>query len=158
MQDSSVRVFIGSDHGGYVQKDRLVSLLSSQGYQVVDSGTHSDESTDYPEYALLVGRQVIEHPGSFGILLCRSGEGMQMAANKIPGIRAALVWTEAVATETRHDNDANVLVLPSDFISQEDEEAIVRAFLTTPFSHEERHERRIEEIGFIEHASHSHEG
>jgi ribose 5-phosphate isomerase B len=155
MSDIPVQVYIGSDHGGFQQKERLIPVLQAHGYAVTDSGTHSAESTDYPEFALVVGRQVLANPGSLGILLCRSGEGMQMAANKIPGIRAALVWTEPVARETRNDNDANVLVLPSDFVTQEEEERIVLTFLSTPFSQEERHARRIEELNYIEHAAHS---
>ena len=146
-----MHIYIGSDHGGFAQKQLLSAELEKKGYTVTDCGTYSSESTDYPDFALAVGRAVNEHPRGRGILLCRSGEGMEIAANKIPKIRAALVWNSRVAAETRHDNDANILVLPSDFISDQDALDIASTFLTTEFSNEERHIRRIEKIHNIEH-------
>lgn len=147
----STRIFIGSDHGGFPQKNRLISVLEKEGYQVTDCGTYSSESTDYPDFALAVGHAVEEHPEAVGILLCRSGEGMEMAINKMPKLRGALVWKAEVAKETRRDNDANVLVLPSDFISEEEAEEIAHTFLITPFSGEERHIRRLVKLHAIEH-------
>ena len=148
-----MHIYIGSDHGGFTQKQHLLELLNQLGHETTDCGTYSPESTDYPDFALAVGNAVKNHPEGRGILLCRSGEGMEMAANKIPKIRAALVWDPKVAVETRHDNDANVLVIPSDFVSEETAEEIVRQFLATPFSNEERHVRRLVKLHNIEHTA-----
>jgi len=146
-----MRVYIGSDHGGFEQKEALKWALSQDNLELTDCGNrHLDYLDDYPAYAARVGRKVAEHPHAIGILLCRSGEGMEMAANKIHGIRAALVWNEEVAEETRLDNDANILVIPSDFVSEQEALAIVRRFLATDFSGEKRHERRIEELMELE--------
>jgi ribose 5-phosphate isomerase B len=145
-----MRVFIASDHGGFAQKKHLTNYLSEQGYEVVDHGSHSAESTDYPQYAVTVGQSVQQEPDAKGVLLCRSGEGMEMAANKLKGIRAALVWRSDVAAETRRDNDANVLVLPADFLQLDEMKTITDTFLTTAFSGEERHQRRIDQISALE--------
>ncbi len=145
-----MHIYIGSDHGGYEYKEQLLGWLHEHGYPTTDCGTYSTESTDYPDFALAVGKAIQDHPRSKGILLCRSGEGMEIAVNKLRGIRAALVWRIDVAKETRHDNDANVLVLPGDFLSPEEVTAITEAFLTTEFSGIERHARRIEKITAIE--------
>ena len=146
-----MHIYIGSDHGGFEHKQHLVSLLEQEHFTITDCGTYSSESTDYPDFALAVGKSVSEHPKAKGILLCRSGEGMEMAANKVPKIRAALVWNTAVAAETRRDNDANILVIPSDFVSQLEITEIVRVFLSTNFSGEDRHVRRLEKLHNIEH-------
>jgi ribose 5-phosphate isomerase B len=146
-----MHIYIGSDHGGYKQKELLHSHLQEKGYEVKDCGTYSSESTDYPDFALAVANAVAGEPGSRGILLCRSGEGMEIAANKVPKIRAALVWKEEVAAETRRDNDSNILVLPSDFISDDEALSFSVTFLTTDFSGEERHIRRLEKLHNIEH-------
>lgn len=149
-----MQVYIGSDHGGFSYKAELLNWLHERNYPVTDCGDYKNEpSDDYPDFAFAVSRAVAEHPEGRGILLCRSGEGMEMAANKVPGVRAALVWDTKVAVETRHDNDANVLVLPADFLSQEQIIAIVEAFLTTDFSKEERHIRRLQKLHAIEHIS-----
>ena len=151
----AMQIFIGSDHGGFAQKEQLTQLLTAQGFSVTDCGTYTTDSTDYPDFALAVCQAVIKQPRTKGILLCRSGEGMEMAANKVKGIRAALVWEEKVAQETRRDNDANVLVLPSDFISSQDTEKITNAFLHTEFSGEDRHIRRLEKLHHIEHTQYA---
>jgi ribose 5-phosphate isomerase B len=145
-----MKLYIGSDHGGFEQKRILIERLLAAGHEVHDEGTHSEASTDYPQYALAVGKAVQADAESRGILLCRSGEGMEIAVNKLNGIRAALVWRPDLAVETRNDNNSNVLVLPSDFVSNYDVEAIVDAFLATPFSNAERHMRRLEMITEIE--------
>lgn len=149
-----MQVFIGSDHGGLTQKDLLVKELTEAGFTITDCGAYQREQDDYPDFALAVSKAVSEGSDNKGILLCRSGEGMEMAANKVRGIRAALVWRPDIAAETRSDNDANVLVLPSDFVSDRDALEISKVFLTTPFSGEERHARRIEKIGNIERMRH----
>lgn len=145
-----MRVIIGTDHGGFNQKEQLKGQLQADGYEVEDVGTFSADATDYPEYALKVGRAVQADPEARGILLCRSGEGMEIVANKLKGIRAALVWRPDIAAETRHDNDSNILVLPSDFVAPHDMWNITKSFLDTDFSHEERHARRIAEISELE--------
>ncbi|MBU6388894.1 RpiB/LacA/LacB family sugar-phosphate isomerase [Patescibacteria group bacterium] len=148
-----MKIYVGSDHGGFEQKKYLIEHLTGDGQSVTDCGSYSTESTDYPDFAVAVGQQVAADTDkeTVGILLCRSGEGMEMAANKIPGIRAALVWQPTVAKETRGDNDANILVLPSDFIGNEEALEIARIFLSTPFSGAERHVRRLEKLHNIEH-------
>lgn len=149
--NKTMHVYIGSDHGGYDYKQQLISRLTADGYAITDCGTYSSASTDYPDFALAVGKAVADQADARGILLCRSGEGMEMAVNKIPKIRAALVWNRPVAEETRRDNDANVLVLPADFVSQDEALSITEAFLSTQFSGEERHVRRLEKLHNIEH-------
>jgi ribose 5-phosphate isomerase B len=149
-----MRVYIASDHGGFPHKTPLSAALQESGYEVVDLGAHElDPNDDYPYYAELVGKAVQQEPNARGILLCRSGEGMQMAVNKMDGIRAALVWNAEVARETRQDNDANVIVLPADFMEQPDLVVATKAFLETSFSGEERHVRRLEQVARIEEQS-----
>ena len=146
-----MHIYIGSDHGGFEQKGFLTKLLGEEKKVFTDCGSYTGSATDYPDFALAVGQAIQKDREAVGILLCRSGEGMEIAANKMPGIRAALVWDPAVAVETRRDNDANVLVLPSDFVSNEKAAEIMSSFLATPFSGEERHIRRLEKLHAIEH-------
>ncbi len=144
------QVFIAADHGGFAAKQALVGALSRD-FKVQDFGPETlDPGDDFTPYAEAVSRAVVKTPGSMGILVCRSGEGMVMAANKIDGIRAALAWNEEVAHETRSDNDSNVLSLPADHTNQQELEAIARAWLTTPFAGTERYKRRIDEITKLE--------
>jgi len=143
-------IFIAADHGGYAAKQALVKSLGEE-TPLTDLGADSlDPNDDYPDFATHLGQKVASTPGAVGILLCRSGEGMAMAANKIAGIRAALAWNEAVARESRGDNDANVLTLPTDYLESEQLVAIAKAWLATPFSGEERHKRRIQAITQLE--------
>lgn len=145
-----MKVYIASDHAGYVKKNELAEALSPR-YTIVDLGPDKlDPTDDYPIYAKKVAKAVAAEPGSFGILLCRSGEGMEIAANKIDGARAALVWKPHLAAETRSDNDSNILVFASGEHSIEEMSEISEVFLTTPFSHAARHERRLGEIEEIE--------
>lgn len=142
-----MEVYIGADHGGFDLKQHSQSFLDAMGYHVQDCGAVERNSTDdYPVFAQAVAKAVATHPGSLGLLFCRSGEGMAIAANKIPGVRASVVWNREVAAETRKDNDANVAVFPADYLSEEEFEQCATAFLTTPFSQEERHVRRIAAI------------
>ncbi|MBA3679050.1 RpiB/LacA/LacB family sugar-phosphate isomerase [Candidatus Saccharibacteria bacterium] len=144
------KVYIASDHAGFVKKNKLAELLSKE-YQVVDLGPEElNPEDDYPVFAERIGNAVVEDPGSLGIIMCKSGEGAAMAANKIDGVRAALVWQPHLAVETRSDNDSNVLALPADELSLSDLSEIIDKFLTTPFSGAERHKRRIAEIEQIE--------
>lgn len=145
-----MRIYIGSDHGGFNQKNLIMDKLIILGHDVVDCGSYTQDATDYPDFALAVGNAVRAEEGTLGVLLCRSGEGMEIAANKIPGIRAALVWRTDIAKETRQDNDANIIVIPSDFTSDTDAVEYVTTFIATPFSGAERHIRRIEKLKAIE--------
>ncbi len=138
-------LFLAADHAGYDLKEAIRHRLHSRGVSFEDFGTFSDKAIDYPGLAKQLVKAVLKHNGK-GILFCGSGEGMAIVANRYKGIRAAVVWDEAVAKETREDNDANVLSLPARFITEEKAWEIVSAFLSTSFSHEERHKRRINQI------------
>jgi ribose 5-phosphate isomerase B len=144
-------VFLGADHGGFELKNEVKEWLEKDGITVEDCGAHElDDQDDYPQYAYFVATKVLGgETGDKGILVCRSGEGMAMAANRIGGIRAAVVWNEKLAKETRRDNDANVLVLSGDFVTKAAAKDIVKTFLATDFSNEERHLRRINQIDVI---------
>jgi ribose 5-phosphate isomerase B len=138
-------IYLGADHGGFARKQDIAEYLTHEGYDVHDCGPHDVNPTDdYPIYAWKVARAVCELPGSYGILICRSGEGMAMAANRMRGIRAAVIWNATVARESRADNDANIAVIPADFLSSDEIIQCIRQFLTTSFSGAERHKRRIE--------------
>jgi ribose 5-phosphate isomerase B len=136
---------IASDHAGYEMKQRLSERLAQMGYRVEDMGTNSPASADYADYAHPLAARVERGDAKRGILLCGTGLGMSYAANRHPHVRAAVVWSPEIAEMARKHNDANVLVLPSRFLSEEDAEKIVDTFLATPFEGG-RHERRVEKI------------
>lgn len=142
-----MKIYIGSDHGGYQLKEALRGYLEELGYEVEDMGAHTlDPNDDYPDFIFPTAEKVAQNSGSMGIVIGRSGNGEAMAANKVKGIRAALCWNEEVARKAREHNDANVLSLGADFISLEESKKIVKIFLETPFSEEERHIRRLQKI------------
>jgi ribose 5-phosphate isomerase B len=136
---------IGADHAGFQLKQRLVAELKRLGYEPLDLGTHSAESTDYPDYAHLVAGRVERGEAARGVLLCGTGLGMSFAANRHPGVRAAVAWTPEIAQLARQHNDANVLVLPARFLSEEEGVEILKAWLNTPFAGG-RHARRVAKI------------
>jgi ribose 5-phosphate isomerase B len=136
---------IGADHAGFALKERLVDELRRLGYEPLDLGTHSTESTDYPDYAHEVAARVEHHDVDRGVLLCGTGLGMAYAANRHPGVRAAVAWTPEVARLAREHNDANVLILPARFVSPEDGLEILKTWLATDFAGG-RHARRIAKI------------
>jgi ribose 5-phosphate isomerase B len=136
---------IGADHAGFALKERLVDELRRLGYEPLDLGTHSTESTDYPDYAHEVAARVEHHDVELGVLLCGTGLGMAYAANRHPGVRAAVAWTPEVARLAREHNDANVLILPARFVSPEDGLEILKTWLATDFAGG-RHARRIAKI------------
>lgn len=136
---------IGADHAGFALKERLKQELRKLGYEPMDLGTHSADSTDYPDYAHPVAAQVEQGTVGRGVLLCGTGLGMAYAANRHHGVRAAVAWTPEVARLARAHNDANILVLPARFVTEEDGLAILRAWLSTPFEGG-RHERRVQKI------------
>jgi len=136
---------IACDHAGYEMKEFLVGYLSSKGYEMIDFGTHSEESIDYPDFGHALAEAVENSDVEQGIGMCGSGEGMAMTLNKHQGIRAGLCWSEEIAGLIRQHNDANVVVLPARFISNDEAMAIVDKFLTTDFEGG-RHIRRVEKI------------
>lgn len=138
-------VSIGSDHGGFELKQELIRNLNADGYQILDSGCHSDASVDYPDFAKSVCQNILSGKATRGILICRSGNGMAMTANKYKNIRAALCYRTDTAELARAHNDANVLVLGADFIEASHPYQIVTAFLKTPFEGG-RHTRRVQLI------------
>ena len=138
-------VAIGSDHAGYAYKKVIIEHLTASGFQVADKGTYSEESCDYPVYAHAVAEMVEGGTASAGILICGSGNGVCMTANKHKGIRAALCWNEELTVLARSHNDANILCLPARFIPIEMAEAMTNIFLTTPFEGG-RHQRRVDQI------------
>lgn len=142
-------VAIGADHGGYLLKRRLARALARAGYRVRDLGTHRPAPCDYPVIALKVAQAVSAGRAARGILLCKSGVGMAIAANKVPGIRAAVVPTLAVARTSREHNDANVLVLGAVGLAPARAQRIIATWLTTPFEGG-RHARRVRQITQIE--------
>jgi ribose 5-phosphate isomerase B len=139
------RIPIASDHAGFELKERLRVALAEMGYAVEDIGTHSTASTDYPDYAHPLAQEVSDGQSARGVLLCGTGLGMSYVANRYPGVRAAVAWNPEVAALARKHNDANVLVLPARFVSDEDALAILEAWLTTPFEGG-RHQGRVAKI------------
>ncbi len=145
------KIFLGSDHGGFLLKEEVKPWLKEQGYQVQDLGASQFKpKDDYPQYAAAVGRQVVDNDGSFGILFCRSGAGVTMAANKINGVRAVAANSKREAVHARTDNDANVISLAADWLDLDQAQIIISAFLNTDFSQKTRHQRRIRQIHQLE--------
>lgn len=138
-------IAIGCDHAGFPYKQAVLELLRAREYHVLDFGTHSDESADYPDFVHPVAEAVESGRAEFGIVMCGSGNGVAMTANKHQGIRAALCWTEELAALARAHNNANVLALPVRFIELDLAVRIVQVFLATDFEGG-RHARRVEKI------------
>ncbi len=137
-------IAIGSDHAAYGLKEVVKQFLEEKGYEYKDVGTHGTESVHYPEYAGLVARSVASGECEKGILICGSGIGMSMAANKVRGVRAALCSEPLSASLSRQHNNANVLCMGARLIGEEMAKEIVTTWLTTPFSQGERHQQRID--------------
>jgi ribose 5-phosphate isomerase B len=144
-----VRICIGADHAGYALKEAVSGHLTRAGYDVTDVGAFSEESVDYPLVAEEVGRAVASAGAEFGVLVCGTGLGMAIAANKVRGVRAVQVNTPAFAEMSRRHNDANVVTLAGRSIAEDEAFSIVNAFLSTPFEGG-RHQRRIDQISAIE--------
>lgn len=144
-------IFIGADHAGFDMKASVKEHLEVRGYTVEDVGAHTfDPADDYPQYALAVAEAVNEHAGSLGILSCGNAEGICITANKVDGIRAGIGFSRAAAQTMREDDNANVLCIPGRIETVDDPLEVVETFLTTPFSHEDRHERRLTQVREIE--------
>jgi len=139
------QLHIGSDHAGFELKSQLVEWLKDR-YAIQDHGTFSDDSTDYPDYGHRVASRINEqNQGELGILICGSGNGISMTANKHEHVRCALCWNKEIAELARLHNDANIVSLPARFISLEEAKEIVDAFLNTNFEGG-RHQRRVDKI------------
>lgn len=146
-----MRVHIGTDHAGFELKNRLVDSLTAKGHEVCDHGAHTvDPQDDYPPFCTAVGEAVVAEDGSLGIVIGGSGNGEQIAANKVAGVRAALVWSEATARLARQHNNANVISVGARQHTEEELEELIDLFLAEPFSGEERHQRRIDLIARYE--------
>ena len=136
---------IASDHAGFALKQRLVAELRRSGFEPLDLGTDSTASTDYPDYAHALADRIERGEARRGVLLCGTGLGMSYAANRHPGVRAAVVWTAEVAQLARSHNDANVLVVPARFVPDDEAVGILHAWLDTPFEGG-RHAARVAKI------------
>ena len=144
-----MKIAIGADHAGFELKEKIKQRLAQQGVQVVDEGTVSNESVDYPDFARKVGEDVAGKKVELGLLVCGSGIGMAIAANKVPGVRAANVASEQEAQLSREHNDANVLAIGARILDENKAWAIVDKWLHTPFAGG-RHQRRVDKISEIE--------
>lgn len=139
------RIPIASDHAGFELKEKLKAKLTALGYDVEDLGTNSAVSTDYPDYAHPLANAIASGAAKRGVLLCGTGLGMSYAANRHPHVRAAVAWLPEIAELARKHNDANVLVVPARFVSEQDSEDILKKFLDTPFEGG-RHQPRVDKI------------
>jgi ribose 5-phosphate isomerase B len=139
-----MRIYIGSDHAGYELKNHLVDRLAELGHEPVDCGPHEYVSTDdYPPFVVRAAKGAADDPGSFGVVIGGSGNGEVIAANKVAGVRAALVWSAQTATLAREHNDANVISVGARMHTMAEATGFVEIFISTAFSRDPRHERRI---------------
>lgn len=142
-----VKIYLGADHAGYRYKEQLKTILTNLGFKWEDLGNDAlKPNDDYPDFAKKVARAVSERENARGILICDSGVGMAIVANRFKGVRAAVVYSVKQARHSRVDNDSNVLVLGSDYIYRWQLARIVKAWLNTPFSKAKRHRRRVGKI------------
>lgn len=141
----SIKIAIGSDHAGFELKEQLITYLRLHNNKVIDKGCFSLDRADYPDYGHAVANAVINNEVDFGVLMCGSGNGINMSANKHKGIRAALCWNSEIALLARQHNDANILVLPARYISIEEAYKCLDDFLTAKFEGG-RHQARLEKI------------
>jgi ribose 5-phosphate isomerase B len=144
-----MRIAIGSDHRGVNSRSRLVGLLERMGHEIVDCGSFGEDAVDYPDVAAEVARRVAEGAVDRGILLCCTGVGMAIAANKVAGVRAATCHDEVTAEMSRRHNDLNVLCLSAEMLGPEMQEKVIRTWLATPFEGG-RHARRVAKIASLE--------
>jgi len=140
-----MKIVIGCDHAGYEYKEKLIKKLQSLHITVIDKGTHSTDSVDYPDFVHPVASEIDENRSDFGVLICGSGNGVCMTANKHQNVRAALCWNKELAELARQHNNANIICIPARFISYRMASQMVNAFLFTPFEGG-RHKRRVDKI------------
>ena len=143
------KIALAADHAGYEEKEKIKRTLDSMGVEYVDMGTASTDSVDYPDYAKKVGEAVSKGEFEQGLLVCGSGTGMAIAANKIKGVRAAVAWSPDIARLARENNDANVLALPARFMSDDEANGVLKAWFDANFEGG-RHARRVEKITELE--------
>ena len=143
-----MRIAIGSDHGGFAYKEEIKNHLEFHGYEVIDVGTHSEESCHYPVYGEAVARKVANKEADYGIVICTSGEGISMAANKVPGVRCGIAYNDEVARLMRQHNNANVISFGQKFMALEDVLRRIDIFLKTEFEGG-RHQTRVDMIDAI---------
>ena len=143
--DKSIIIPIGADHAGYELKNTIINYLSEQGYSFKDYGTYSEDSIDYPDYGHPVAQHVEKTPGVLGIVICGSGNGINMTVNKHQGIRSALCWNKEIAMLARQHNDANIIALPARFMDANLAIQLVETFLNTTFEGG-RHATRVDKI------------
>ena len=150
-----MKIFIGADHNGYELKEKISAYLRDRGYKVLDKGnTHMDPTDDFPQYGAQVASEVLANENSIGILICGSGQGVCIAANRFNGIRAALAWDAAEARAARNDDDANILCLPARELGDFSQaQSIIDTFLDTPFAGAERYKRRIKQLDTLQQQS-----
>jgi ribose 5-phosphate isomerase B len=141
-------IAIGCDHAGFVLKKPVIDFLEKEDFNILDMGTYSESSVDYPDFAHPVANAVEEHKADFGVLICGSGNGVAIAANKHQNVRAALCWTSEIATLARRHNDANIIALPARFVSISDGVEMVKTFLSTAFEGG-RHATRVNKIKIL---------
>lgn len=144
-----MKIALGADHAGFEEKEKIKRTLDEIGVAYEDMGTFSSDSVDYPDYAQKVGEAVSKGEFDSGLLVCGSGTGMAIAANKVPGVRAAVAWNEEIARLARQHNNANVLSLAARYTTDEENQKIVKAWFDAKFEGG-RHERRVEKIAEIE--------
>ncbi len=144
-----MKIAIGSDHGGYELKGKLIEFLKAEGYEIRDFGTHSKESCDYPLIGFEVARAVSDGVADRGVLICKTGVGMAIVANKLHGVRAAACYDEEIAKSCREHNDCNTIVLAADYTDLKKSKGILKVWLGTE-AHGERHARRVKQIKDIE--------
>lgn len=139
------KIIIGCDHGGYKIKNVVVNYLTQSCFELEDVGTYSDERCDYPGYAHRVALKVKSEKNCMGILICTTGQGMVITANRYPGVRAALCWNKEITNLARAHNDANILCLPANYVTENDVEEILNSFMESRFEGK-RHLKRVELI------------
>ncbi|MEI6019585.1 MAG: ribose 5-phosphate isomerase B [Bacteroidota bacterium] len=142
------KIAIGCDHAGFDLKEKIKLYLSDKSYMIIDKGCYTNERVDYPDFAHVVSREVLLKNVDFGILLCGSGNGIAMSANKHKGIRAAICWNPEISQLARQHNDANILVLPARFLSEQDAFKIIDGFISEKFEGG-RHLDRIHKIDLV---------
>ena len=140
-----VTIAIGSDHAGFELKQKIAQYLATQSIAIIDLGTYTTASCDYPDYAHTVAEAVAHKVADWGVLVCGSGQGVAISANKHPQIRAALCWSPEIVALAREHNDANILCLPARFVTEGDALTMLQTFLDTPFAGG-RHQARVDKI------------
>lgn len=144
-------IYIGADHRGYQLKASLIEWLKQEGYQVTDCGNSElDQHDDYPQFSFAVGEAVAADPSAAGVVICGSGAGAVIAANKVPGVRAILSDNPNLIISARNDDNSNVLCLGADYVTQLEAQELVSSFITTEFGQEERFKRRLAQISEYE--------